>query len=198
MKRILRAAAVAALLLTTVTPTALTTSTASGATAAPAGRTTVRLDIDGCRDSCDVQLIRLIEGHRRYWTSPEKTTQDGVVRFRVASWRTTGMTIAVSPRWHRNNYVPMVAVHYAGMSDGEVVTAQDAANKRFAYACLEGTRQPRMKLDVAVDRFIARGVTGEPVTTARVYTQEALPALAPRLRTRRGSVPAQDAIPCER
>jgi hypothetical protein len=55
-----------------------------------------------------------------------------------------------------------------------------------------------MKLDVAVDRFIARGVTGEPVTTARVYTQEALPALAPRLRTRRGSVPAQDAIPCER
>jgi hypothetical protein len=52
-----------------------------------------------------------------------------------------------------------------------------------------------MKLDVAVDRFIARGVTGEPVTTARVYTQEALPALAPRFAHAAGIRPGAGCDP---
>jgi hypothetical protein len=180
----------------------LATSTAGDASGAPsavpADKTTVRLDIDGCRDSCEVQLLRLFEGQERYWASPEKTTQDGVVRFQVASWRTTGMTIAVTPRWHRNSYVPMVAVRYPGMTDGEAVTDQAAANKRYAYGCLEGTRQPKMKLDIEVDRFRASNVTGEPVPTARVYSQEALPALAPRLRAPHGALGGHDAIACER
>lgn len=199
MKRILRAAApLAAVLVTAIPPTALATSTAGDAPEAPAGKTTVRLDIDGCRDNCDVQLLRLFEGQQQYWASKEKTTHDGVVRFRVASWRTTGMTIAVVPRWHRNSYVPMVAVHYAGMTDGQAVTNQVAKNKRFAYGCLEGTRQPKMKLDVAVDRFRAPSVTGDLVPTARVYSQEALPALAPRLRAHDGALGGHDAIACER
>ena len=199
MNRILRAAApLAAVLVTAITPTALATSTTGDGPAAPAGKTTVRLDIDGCRDNCDVQLLRLFEGQEQYWASKEKTTKDGVVRFRVASRRTTGMTIAVVPRWHRNSYVPMAAVRYAGMTDGQAVSEKVAKNKRFAFGCLEGTRQPKLKLDLEVDRFRAPNVTGERVATARVYSQEALPALAPRLRAPDGALGGHDAIACER
>jgi len=192
----------AAAALALMAPAALCTTTAAAAPA-PAGDTEPRttlvvLDIDGCADNCEVQLVQSFEGRDRIWFSREKTTSDGVVRFRVDSVRTTGMTIAVTPRWHRQNYVPMVAVHYAGMNDGQVVREQVAAHKRRAYGCLEGTRQPVMKLDLEVDRFTSRGVTGDPVETARVYTQEAVPALAPLLRTFRGSLGAQDAIACER
>jgi hypothetical protein len=183
-------------------PAAMPT-TASGSPAAPApgdaARTTlVTLHVDGCKDRCEVQLVQAFEGRTYVWSSKRKNTTDGVVRFRVPSRRTTGMSIELTPPWHRQNYFPVVAVHYAGMSDGERVSAREAASSRRAYGCLEGTRRPRLRLDIQVDRFRSRGVTGDIVDTARVYSEETLPALAPLKRTLRGSLGGQEALYCER
>lgn len=188
-----------ALALTPVSPS--TSATASPAAPAPgdqARTTRVVLHVDGCNDRCTVQLVQAFEGRTFVWSSNRKHTTDGVVRFRVPSRRTTGMSIEVTPPWHRQNYVPMVAVHYAGMSDGERVSPREAASSRRAYGCLEGTRRARLRLDVQVDRFRSRGVTGDIVDTARVYSEETLPALAPLKRTLRGSFGGQEALYCER
>lgn len=196
-------AALALALVPASPPSPAPASTASASPAAPApgdsGRTTrVVLRVDGCQDRCEVQLVQAFEGRSFVWSSTRKRTTDGVVRFRVPSRRTTGMSIELTPPWHRQNYIPVVAVHYAGMSDGEQVSAREAARSRRAYGCLEGTRSPRLRLDVQVDRFRSRGVTGDIVDTARVYSEETLPALAPLKRTLRGSLGGQEALYCER
>ena len=188
-----------ALALTPASPsTSATGSSAAPAPGDPAGTTRVVLHVDGCNDRCTVQLVQAFEGRRLVWSSNRKHTTDGMVSFRVPSRRTTGMSIEVTPPWHRQNYVPMVAVHYAGMSDGERVSPREAASSRRAYGCLEGTRRARLRLDVQVDRFRSRGVTGDIVDTARVYSKETLPALAPLKRTLRGSLGGQEALYCER
>jgi hypothetical protein len=210
MKVTQRAAApFAAALVAALAPAVVATT---GATAAPAGtpavaepavaaaphRTVVDLDLDGCDDDCSVTLIQAIDGRRKVWQTRSKRTVDGEVRFSVPWRRTAGMTVTVMPDWHRNNFVPYTAVHYAGMRDGQQVSAAVAARKKRAYACLEGTRRRELELDVQVDRFRAPGVRGNPVPTARVYTEEAMPAVGPRLRTFRGALGGQDVLLCKR
>jgi len=194
------AATCLAALTLALAPASQSTTAAASPTAPgdPARTTRVILNVDGCSDRCTVQLVQAFEGRRFVWSSVRKHPTDGMVRFRVPSRRTTGMSIEVVPPWHRQNYIPIVAVHYAGMSDGERVSAPEAATSRRAYGCLEGTRGARLRMDVQVDRFRSRGVTGDIVDTARVYSEEALPALAPLKRTLRGSLGGQEALYCER
>ena len=133
---VLGSAAAAALLATTLAPTAGATERQAAA------RTTLTFTVDDC-EGCEVQLVNarstLDADVVHVWESQAKEVRDGKVVFRVPTRRTWGMSATVVAPWEgHTGYVTTVAWRYAGEGVGDAVTLEEAVTKRKASACWEG------------------------------------------------------------
>lgn len=140
---------------------------------AAAGRTALTVSIADC-EGCTVQLQQAVPRGDgvRVWSSKAVAVTGGTAVLDVPSRRTWGSVLTLKAPWEGQlGYVTTVAVRYAGHVVGEEVSATEAAGERRATGCWAGTRQPRVIVEVDVERTTVQGVSG-PVTGTRAWTPE--------------------------
>jgi hypothetical protein len=142
--------------------------------------------------------VELVQGATG-WHSRNKTVRHGQVSFRVRTWRTMGMSFAVTPRWLEGAGIwqPYAVVRYAQTRTGRLITTAVAAKKKRASGCWAGTLRRRVDMVVRVRPFIAPDAVGEPGTWARVWMRRMRHNWPPSIKTFHGSIGSQDFLVCE-
>ncbi|HSF37376.1 MAG TPA: hypothetical protein VLA70_14735 [Nocardioides sp.] len=156
---VLGSAAAAALLATTLAPTAGATERQAAA------RTTLTFTVDDC-EGCEVQLVNarstLDADVVHVWESQAKEVSGGQVTFRIPTRRTWGMSATVRAPWEgHTGYATTVAWRYDGELVGDPVTLDEAVTKRKASACWEGVRSRAVTVPLVVAKVRVPGVRRE-------------------------------------
>lgn len=196
--RTILAATAAALLTTTLAPTATAGAAALDLRAAEP-RTRLTFTVDDC-EGCEVQLVNarstLDADVVHVWQSRTRTVEDGTVSFRIKTKRTSGLSVTVRAPWEgHTGYATTVAWRYDGELVGDAVTLEEAVTKRRASACWEGVRRRAVTVPLVVEEVEVDGVHGRvPGSIAFVPTTESW--LPPMRQVWDGVLGSQDVNIC--
>jgi hypothetical protein len=149
----------------------LTGAVAAGGTAADAApaahravpKTTITFQMPGC-DGCDVRLMQARWDDRakygvRYWSTAQRTVEDGTVAYTVPTKHTHGMSMTVTAPWEgHTGYLTTVAFRYGGEKPGDEVGFREAREKSKASACWAGTRRDAVTIPLTVRKVWVQGV----------------------------------------
>ena len=190
---VLGSAAAAALLATTLAPTAGATERQAAA------RTTLTFTVDDC-EGCEVQLVNarstLDADVVHVWESQAKEVSGGQVTFRIPTRRTWGMSATVRAPWEgHTGYVTTVAWRYDGELVGDAVTLDEAVTKRKASACWEGVRSRAVTVPLVVAKVRVPGVRRE-VDGSIAFVPTTQSWLPPMRRAPEGVLGSQDVNIC--
>jgi hypothetical protein len=190
----------AATLATTAQGDAHAATGAAGGGAQKAARTSLHIHVTGC-DSCSVQLYQAIDGRPSVWhTANRKIGSDHQVVFHVPTRRTQGMSFNLDAPWSTNlDAIPNMVTRYQGHAIDSGVTRTAARAGRHAEGCWAGTTTSgRLRLDFAVKRIRAKGVTGQPGHAPLAYATHTMSSWKPMVKTFKGLIGNQDAFYCKR
>lgn len=190
---VLGSAAAAALLATTLAPTAGATERQAAA------RTTLTFTVDDC-EGCEVQLVNarstLDADVVHVWESQAKEVSGGQVTFRIPTRRTWGMSATVRAPWEgHTGYATTVAWRYDGELVGDPVTLDEAVTKRKASACWEGVRSRAVTVPLVVAKVRVPGVRRE-VDGSIAFVPTTQSWLPPMRRAPEGVLGSQDVNIC--
>lgn len=190
---VLGSAAAAALLATTLAPTAGATERQAAA------RTTLTFTVDDC-EGCEVQLVNarstLDADVVHVWESQAKEVSGGQVTFRIPTRRTWGMSATVRAPWEgHTGYATTVAWRYDGELVGDPVTLDEAVTKRKASACWEGVRSRAVTVPLVVAKVRVQGVRRE-VDGSIAFVPTTQSWLPPMRRAPEGVLGSQDVNIC--
>jgi hypothetical protein len=168
----------------------------SAAVGAPMTRIVLR--VNSCRH-CPVYLQQAIQGRGRVWQSSTHRVRGGMVRFRVPTWRTHGLSFNFSPRWQTAaEMITNVVTRYAHTRVGQRIANRVARAKKRATACWMGTSKARVVLSVRAVKFPAPNwMTGKRGHGLRVWFNPMRSSTPPMSRTWRGTLGNQQAYYCQ-
>jgi hypothetical protein len=124
------------------------------AAASPGPATTrLTLRVHGC-EGCTIQPVQATDGSKPAWRGKAKTVQDGLVHWKTAQRRTTGMSFDMfDPNAVALDFMTDIVVAYPGLDVGERVPASFAKHQKRANACWAGSQRASVTLRVRVERF---------------------------------------------
>jgi hypothetical protein len=130
------------------------------------------------------------------WASKWKAAHHRRIAFHVSERHARGSVFLIKAPWvGALPYQPLVAMHYRGHVDGELISGREASRAKRATACWVGTNDAA-RLSIRTARFDTATTSGDPAVGIRAWTRRTHPKLGRYLLTDQGAVGTQDVVAC--
>lgn len=158
-------------------------------------RVALRIVMRDCK-ACKIKLMTVLDRQGDSWESPWRGVREGEIHFKLSARHARGATMLIKAKWaDLYGYQPMVAFHYKGFANGTDVSNREAANQTRGTACWVG-EPGRESLTVRTGRFTGLTPPGDEATGIRAWVSHTQPKVGRYLLAYKGSVGAQDVVPC--